>query len=308
MESPPTEDPNYYENYGDNTPVTGSENVPVGDKESINPLVLPVDTIPLETQAKISELNQRILADEAEHDFMNMFQDVEYDYGITDTLEFNTRWGSDSARNVSYQTIIDSYNNRAYDTIVITGTFSKGCIDKLRTDLGSENVQVLNITRNPSVAFMLNRKSPDFYTANPQRTLAWDTMKLEGSLFNCINLKRFSDISTVKFEDLLSSGTITIGSTIVNLPVEFVRYNQFVTEYEKTLLDLEYETETALAAFNVKTTTYLEPEEVDFDERMAEREKAFSRKFNYVDFIKWPNNFFVDLGYTPLTTRSAIIS
>jgi len=308
MENPPTEDPNYYENYGDNTPVTGSENVPVGDKESINPLVPPVDIVPLETQAKIKELNQRILDDESNNDFKNFFQDVEYDYGITDKLEFNTRWDSETAKDVTYQTIIDNYTNRAYDTFVITGTFSKGCIDKLRTDLGFENVQVLNITRNPSVAFMLNRKSPDFYTANPQSTPAWDTMKLEGSLFNCVNLKRFGDISTVKFEDLLSSGTMAIGNTIVNLPVEFVRYNQFITEYEKTVIELEYETETALAAFNTKTTAYLQPEKADFDERMAEREKAFGRKFNYVDFIQWPNNFFTDLGYTSLTTRSAIIS
>lgn len=309
METAPAEDPNYYENYGDNTPVTGSENVPIGDKESINPLVPPVDIVPLATQEKIKELNQRILDDEAENDFKNFFQDVEYDYGITDQLDFNIRWNTETAKNVTYQTIIDNYNNRAYDTFVITGTFAKGCIDKLRTDLGTENVKVLNITRNPSVAFMLNRKSPEYYLTSGKSTPEWDTNKLEGSLFNCINLKRFSDITTVKFEDILSAGSFQVGSTTVSLPSEFTQYNQWVTDYEKSVIELAYETEETLVAFNSMMTSYLQhPDRTTAAARKEELEKAFGKKFTYVDFISWPNNFFTDLGYTSLTTRTAIIS
>jgi hypothetical protein len=308
LEGAPAADPNYYENYGDNTPVTGTDNVPVGEKESINPIVPPVEIVPLETQAKIKELNQRILDDESSNDFKNLFQDVEYDYGLTDKLEFNVRWGGDSAKDVSYQTIIDNYTNRAYDTFVITGTFSKGLIDKLQADLGADNVKVLNITRNPSVAFMLNKKSSEWYLANPGHTYDWDVMKLEGSLFNCINLKRFSNISTIKFEDILAQGSFTVGNTTIPLPVEFTKFNQYLTAYEKTVIDAEYETETALAGFNTEMSFYLQPSLSDSKERMAEREKAFNRKFTYTDYMHWPNNFFTELGYTSLTTRSAIIS
>jgi hypothetical protein len=308
MDSPPTEDPNYYENYGDNTPVTGTENVPVTEKESINPIIPPTVIVPQDTQNKIKQLSQQILDDEINNSFMNIFQDVEYDYGLTDTLEFNARWGSDLARNVNYQTIIDNYNNKAYDTLVITGTFSKGIIDKLQADLGADNVVTLNISRNPSVAFMLNKKSDQWYQDNNRYTYSWDVMKLEGSLFNCINLKRFSNINTIKFEDMLELGYFNIGDVIIPLPAEFVKYNQYLTVYEKSIIDLNYETETALNNFNVKITNHLQPTITDFNERVTEREKAFNKKITYVDYQHWPNNFFTELGYTSLTTRTAIIS
>lgn len=308
MDNPPTEDPNYYENYGDNTPVTGTENIPVGEKESINPIIPPVDVVPLETQNKIKQLNQQILDNERDNDFKNFFQDVEYDYGLTDTLECNLRWGDSNAKNVTYQTIVNNYTNRAYDIFVITGTFSKGIIDKLQTELGEENVSVLNISRNPSVAFMLNRKSPDWYQDNLAHTYDWDKMKLEGSLFNCINLKRFSNIRTLKFEDMLDAGYFTVGNTTIPMPVEFAKYNQFLTTYEKSVIDLNYETESALTTFNSQVSYYLQPSITDSTTRMAEREKAFNTKFTYTDYMHWPNNFFTELGYTSLTTRTAIIS
>ena len=300
IDNPPTEDPNYYENYGDNTPVTGTENTPVGEKESINPLTPPTDIVPLDLFDKIKTLNQKILDDERDNDYKNFFMDVEYDYGIAETLEYQTRWGTPNTKDFTYEEVITNYANRAYDTFVITGNFAKGIIDKLRTDLGAENVFVLNITRNPSVAFALNKKSSDWYAANPQYTYEKDFMKLEGSIFNSINLKRFSDISTIKFEDMITSGKVVVAGAKITLPVEFDKFNNLITQYEKSVLELNLVDDNEMTAFNIKASRYQQPEDAEWKERRAEREKAFGRKFLYTDFLTWPNNLFLDLGYSQL--------
>jgi len=161
---------------------------------------------------------------------------------------------------VDYSLALERYNNRITDIQVISGIFSKMFIDKIKQDIGSENVKVLNVIRNPSVAFLMNQRDEEYYTRQrpSMKYIANQTnedieqmnsalsnftveivdaetekRQLKRSLFNNCSLYRFDDITTIRFEELITAGKLTINDVEINLPQDIYKpYNDYITEWE----------------------------------------------------------------------------
>lgn len=161
---------------------------------------------------------------------------------------------------LDYNLVLEKYRNRITDIQVISGLFSKTFVDKIKEDIGPENVTVLNIIRNPSVAFLMNLRDDEYYarqgvsmryTGNEtdeqkeqmQNALSNFTVEIVNaesenkqlirSLLNNYSLYRFNDINTIRFEDLIATGKFTVNGVEIDVPQNVYKpYNDYITEWE----------------------------------------------------------------------------
>lgn len=188
--------------------------------------------------------------------FQNFFTDIENDFGIRTEPGFE--WEEKPKQFLhphTYQDVLNSYRNSRFPIHVITGSFGKTFIDEIKKDIGAENVRVFNIIRNPTVAALLHERAPEVYAARVLPESApinaqIDEKKLVQSMVNCVNLKRFDDVTTIRFEDILAGGTININDTEIFLPKEHIPYNEWITEFELEHLNLGIINDTRLAAWH----------------------------------------------------------
>ena len=219
----------------------------------------------------------------AENHFRNNFLDLLFDHGVTTEVQFHigtpnllVHYPSD------YKDVLNNYNNRKFENFVVTGSFSKGFIDQARKDLGEENVLALNIIRHPSVCFLIHEKNAEHYSAYPDFSVEQDLKKLELSIVNAANLKRFADVVTIKFEDIIQAGKFTVNSAEIDLPAGYDSHNGLLTQWENN---------------NVIPMGINTAEDVD----------QFNETFTHFDstrpepFPMMPDNIFEALGYTPLS-------
>lgn len=168
-----------------------------------------------------------------QYHYRHVFSDPFPDFGFYPGVEI---FSDDYSRKLSsphrYSDILDAYENRIIDNLVITGSFSKLFIDKIRQDLGNENVTVINISRHPSVSFLLHQKIPQWYIDNPLISEFNDDINLRMSLLNVIKLKEDPNVITVKFEDIIANGCITVLGVDVPLPPGYTKYNSYLTTLE----------------------------------------------------------------------------
>lgn len=192
--------------------------------------------------------------------FKNVFVDTLYDFGVTTVLDYGHTYENNSTNTHlsphSFNDVISNYRNRQCETFVITGAFSKAFIDLVRAELGTENVKVLNIVRNPSASFLIHRAQADFYeetTLTPEQ----DQEKFEQSLANAASLRRFSDIETLYFEEILSQQKLVVNGVDVSLPPGYEAADENFTAFEKeALLPLDLKTDEDLAKFNERIDHY----------------------------------------------------
>lgn len=170
--------------------------------------------------------------------FHHVLSDPDYDFGLiptTDILDTDAP-NKEYVHPHKYADLIQNYQNRTFENFVVTGVFSKAFIDKVKEDLGSENVLVLNILRNPSTAFLLNEKEPEYYTLKKpylSRSPDMDFRKLETSLLNAVILKDVPGVINLKFEDILRDGKFTVMDTEVPIPPNYNPANEWVTWWEE---------------------------------------------------------------------------
>ena len=188
----------------------------------------------------------------------------------------------------TYENLIENYNNRVYENHVVTGAFGKYILDKLRSDLGEDNVKVINITRNPSVAKLLHEKPEGYYdlAKNPHLDVYMDEAKLKDSLLNNTILTKLNYVQTIKFEDVLVTGYFELLGKKVYLPRPYVNFNNLITTYEKeNLISLNLSSQGTITEFN----NYL----TKFDSDFWEIDSPISSLY--------PSNVFQELNYSPLT-------
>ena len=215
--------------------------------------------------------------------FGNFFVDLESDFG--DTGGQAPEWESKPSQYNhphTYDDVVARYNNRKFPVSVITGNFSKRFIDMIRVSIGAANVKVYNIIRNPSVAFTLHEKPASYYIEKPAMSTAIDRRKIQVATFNCASLIRFSDITTLRFEQLIVDGQLTINGTTIKLPPEYVNYNGLITAWEKDFAAQRIVSDADITSWNAwcEAPTASDPTE---------------------DVAKVSRNLFTALGYSPLT-------
>jgi hypothetical protein len=198
----------------------------------------------------------------------------------------------------SYQALLDNYHNSKAEVEVFAGCFSKTFIESLRRDLGEDNVHVINITRNPSVIRALATIGPTILTDDDEflrQIRTHDTM-----VTSCI-LSELDYVNTVKFEDILSAGLLTVNGVDVDLPPKLGKYNAYLTSYEKD--NIYSMSEDEMTSWNTTLQAY------DWVAVMSELDKlvwdgkddlsADAQTVAVADHV--PSNIFSVLDYTPVS-------
>jgi hypothetical protein len=283
-----------------------------GEQPATNELLVDLDNdgvIDPEGNAtfdKIIDLNNKLLLDGGrDNHFYAVFIDLLYDFGITNVLDFSDTENAPALRHPhNYASVLENYKNRLGTTHVITGIFSKGFIDRIKTDIGAENVIALNIIRNPSASTLLHKKSSDFY-ADPGKelTVEQDLEKLQQSIINSVMLARSPDVITIKFEDIITAGKFTVNGIDISLPVGYEKYNDYLTNWEKeNVVPQNLVSAEEVEAMNQHLTTW------GTNTFTAEKIDAFNgltgSSFTTSDITRLnvPQNIFNELGYTPLSS------
>jgi len=159
--------------------------------------------------------------------FVNIAHDMgqvagEIQYTVTETLPV-----------LEYLDVVHAYRERPYEYFVITGSFAKGFVNTISTDLGADNVQVYNIVRNPSSMFMVHEKSDYFYLTHPEYTSEINHEFFIKSLITAGILSQVPRVVTYKFEDIMRDKVIVINGVEVSVPSDLLpMHNEWVTKWE----------------------------------------------------------------------------
>jgi len=260
---------------------------------------------------KILELNDKLfLTGGRNNHFSNFFIDLAHDFGITDTVDYGSNTPKIPLLHPhSYTDVLSNYENRLGTTHVITGIFSKGFIDSIRNDIGTENVTVLNIIRNPSTCILLNQKD-DAYYANPEknRTPELDARKLVYSIANAAVLAQFDDVTTIKFEDAIIAGKFIVNGIEVKVPAGYDNFNGLLTQWEHdNLIPLEIVSAETLDTINLEMQHYASRQISSLTTDIVTylnslRSNAVTQaELETLMSENMPENLFTALGYEPLT-------
>lgn len=155
--------------------------------------------------------------------------DPDYDYNIVANHK-----AIDAPNTMLHPTdVVEMYNNKTSDHLVVSGLFSKYYIDHIIGEVGSTNVKVINIIRHPSVSYLLDYKSPEFYDSptKPDLTPAENKQKFMESILVPATLQTVSYVETIKFEDILANG-ITVLDTCITQGEGYSGYNDLISIYE----------------------------------------------------------------------------
>jgi hypothetical protein len=237
---------------------------------------------------KILELNTRILnTGVRDNHFSNVFADPLYDLGLVPTSKaISGTTDTGYIRPHTYEDVLNNYNTREIDNFVITGIFSVGFIDKIKEDLGSDKVVVVNIIRNPSTCYVLNEKDSSYYTVtNPTFSPNMDYSKLIQSLITTAILKNKSDVINLKFEDIVKTGKFQINGVEINSPNSHVYFNDYITKWERDVaIPISIVTPEMLNSFNTEFSNYYlsltKEEQITFSIFDQEKLNNFNEVYN----------------------------
>lgn len=227
---------------------------------------------------KYLELNS--LAED--NNVMDFFVDIGYDFGIH-TERTYTNFASEATVTKTIDDVVANYNASTVNNFVVSGIFSNIFIDDLKARIGSENVTVINITRNPSVAFFMHSVDEEFFDNDDQE-------KLINSMLNAIKLKQ-QGYTTIKYEDIIAGQSITINGTEIPLPDTFASVNGIINAWENE--NLPTKTADDVANFNAQLSP-LDPTLVGAD--------------NSSTYDNLKLDIFTELSYTALTHAEIIAS
>lgn len=151
-----------------------------------------------------------------------LFRDIYYDYHVSNTVTF--------PEGGNYEQFITQYYNRPYDKYVVSGSFSRAFIELLEQDV--EELVVLNIVRNPSATFVID--AMDTESNKSLYDVEFDIPMLKrryiSSILNSITLANMPQVQTIRWEDLVRTGTLDIAGKQITIPKP---YNDWITAQEK---------------------------------------------------------------------------
>ena len=247
-----------------------------------------------EILAMVQDIYVEVLLDKVrDNHFQNIFVDIESDHGVrTDPgYEWEEKVGQ-FIQPHTYQDVINNYNNRRFPVHVITGSFSKTFIDKIRQDIGFENVKAYNLVRHPSAMYLIHEKPDSYYAVKFPVTPDTDDKKVYLSITNAASLARYNDIKTIKYEEILKQNYIEIEGKQIPLPEGYENYNDLITTWEKEHAELEIVEHSRLEQFNNFCSNVRAIASEEYGEEKAS---------------EFPENIFTLFGYVPLT-RDQIVA
>lgn len=268
------------------------------------------------------ELQQAINAELKDNHYYNIFNDDQYDWGLTAIINapmngedpgYEYKWPH------TYDDILSNYNNRKHDTQVISGSFSKHFVTSIMEDLGEENVKVLNIIRNPSAVYVANERSLEERKMTPAGPLDKGRHRriLVRSITSSILVGTIPSATTIRYEDILAKSTFKFLGKDVQCPVITNEHNGIITAQEKATVEKrDAVNDTAVNDFNQRYQNFnMERAEEDTNGQLVfidfldflSKKPANELAQHQIDaekakerLAKIPKNLFAALGYTPL--------
>lgn len=192
---------------------------------------------------KIIAFQQTILDTDKSCSFPTAFRDPQADWSITSSPSYST--------GTEYATLIESYNQRPYENYVIYGSFSRTFVNQITNDVGGyNNVTLVNLIRHPDVAMLMDDsyKQSSVSTVSPFDTQGVD---LFVSYLNAVSLSTLTNVNSVKFEAVMSTGVFRLNGTTINTPVTISPYNNWITQEEKNNIVPTLSTGTMLQTYHM---------------------------------------------------------
>lgn len=256
--------------------------------------------------------------------YFNIFADDQYDWGVAYVINApmdGQDTGYEYGYEHTYEDVLAKYQSRTIEHTTICGSFSKRFITKIREDLGAENVVVLNITRNPSVAYALVELSAESRRETQAGPLDKGRHRriLVRTITSSILVGGMDNVTTIKYEDLLKNGSFTLNGITIDVPKSLMDNDGIMTATERTREGLALVTSDGVDEFNTRYQNFnLERAEEDqngnltfvtmeeFLTRMTPEQLAKYPSEHYVKIRRiiaedFPKNLFAELGYTPMT-------
>lgn len=241
---------------------------------------------------------------------LRILGDIVFDYEFDDPDFDNVKTLADQVCDL----LVEFHNNSNDLYTVVSGSFSALYLNKLKSLLGSSNIAVINITRNPSVSYITHftGSMPDnFYETSfndpedPWSPRTFDVSNAADypdeycydyfcSLVNSATVKNFEGVIDCSFEDLLQDPTLVINGIDVDLSPVIKAHNKLITESEFTELTTELSlTEANMSAANAFFT--------DMRDWKLINDIADGNVFPDANSSPLPANIFTLLNYSPLT-------
>lgn len=250
-------------------------------------------------------LNKEIFEDGIKHNhFVNRFCSMDVDFGLTDTPRYLKENGATKLLHPhEFDDVVNNIKNSPYKTKVITGTFGNHFINKIKEVFADEEVHVINIIRNPSASWLLNKKPQSKWNSpgSPDLDEAFDRERFfQSSIVSSSTIKNPA-VVTVRFEDMMQSGILTIAGVDIDVREDYRAYNKWLSNYESKIdilmSDEEFATFNDLALNYTFNDFYIKPDDIDEEiEYNMPRDTLLSKIA-----ANFPKNLFADLGYEPLT-------
>lgn len=271
-----------------------------GDGISPSPLLVNIDSDGSQNEEGLAIFNQAnaISKDTVSYHFYDDYADwVFKDYGI-----------QEDGFDLPIQNILDVYEARQIDKLVVSGSFAKSVIDVLKTELG-DNLKVINLTRNPSASYIFNKDftedrpstlqdQPSGMDASSLDECPYLNDELASSLFSSISVSSIAYATQIKFEDIISNQQFIFDGVTVNCNM-FTAYNSYIDQYEKDTVIPEMEADGSLSIKTANLTT--------FNSIVSDMNASLTHSTNNQFKDEINTNYFNTLGYTPLD-YSTIIS
>jgi len=208
------------------------------------------------------------------------FRAIMADYGIQQDALF--------PEGGNYNEFIQRYNARQHEHHVVSGSFSKTFVNMITADI--DKVEVINITRNPSVSYLLDTIAVDDHAPyNTNMNLKLLKKRYNTSTIQQVGLRSLSNVTTIKFEDILESGIITVNKKPIPIPISYSKFNKYITRHEYITTDTCCITSTDIDKFNQAYSNF----NLVFSNGRDDVPAAIIPKL--------PKNMFTELNYTPLT-------
>jgi hypothetical protein len=167
---------------------------------------------------------------------------------------------------------------------ILGGSFSRVFLEQLRK---TQDVHVLNIIRNPSVSYVTGTEDL-FENDELPVGLAYVTPMTTSASIDAITLSKLDYVTTIKFEDIIKTGSFEFMGQIFKCPAVHNNYNGTITKYESVMIKRGI-----------------------IDSAMVDRFNQIFSSLN-TSFInchndpRLPGNVFEELGYTPLTLQEML--
>lgn len=231
----------------------------------------------------------------------------------------------------TYDDILNSYYNNSSVDDIWTGRFATPFIEKIRNDIGSENLSVINFVRNPSSCMFTNSFSHSGnikileqnniqITNNIIEGLNAENSKLNDenlSILNSLIVSKLPGVINVRYEDFLKNGNFLLNDLNIPLPFFIKNHNNIISEYEFLIYNSESINEEKLNEFNeifsnisAEYIVNLQPisDVIKFIIQYLNLKNEDEFKIQVIENITKtiPKNIFQELNYSPLTLEQII--